>query len=121
MMMVNERLVPSSLKSLIGDNPCEEEVSGGAPNSENVDVCKQKEVIHPQLVLTETSRRSKSSKPTSEHDAFAHVPKDPNCDVCKVTKTVRAQCRRQLDAGNDHALRSNSFCRCHFCRLQHYD
>ena len=40
MMMVNERLVPSRLKSLIGDNPCEEEVSGGAPNSENVDVCK---------------------------------------------------------------------------------
>ena len=40
MMMMNERLVPSRLKSLIGDNPCEEEVSGGAPNSENVDVCK---------------------------------------------------------------------------------
>ena len=35
-MMVNE--LPSRLKSLIGDNPCEEEVSGGAPNSENVDV-----------------------------------------------------------------------------------
>ena len=119
-MIVNE--LPSRLKSLIGDNPCEEEVSGGAPNSENVDVCKWKEVIHTQLVLTETSRRSESSKLMSEHDAFAHVPKDPNCDVCKVTKkTVRAQCRRQLDAGNDRALRGNSFCRCHVCRLQHSD
>ena len=67
-----------------------------------------------QLVLTETSRRSKSSKPTSEHDAFAHVPNDPNGDVCKVTMTARAQCGRQLDARNDRALRSNSFCRCHF-------
>ena len=35
-MMVNE--LPSRLRSLIRYKPVEEEVSGGAPNSENVDV-----------------------------------------------------------------------------------
>ena len=35
-MMVNE--LPSRLRSLILYKPVEEEVSGGAPNSENVDV-----------------------------------------------------------------------------------
>ena len=33
-----------------------------------------------------------------KHNLFAHVPKDPNCEVCKMTKVYRAQCRSQLDA-----------------------
>ena len=121
-MMVNERLVPSRFEILDSlqtrvRKKCHEEL----PTLKMLIFANRKVLIHPRLVLAETSRRSNLSKPTSERDVFAHVPKDPNCDVCKVTKTIRAQCRCQPDARNDRALRDNSFCRCRFCRPQHSD
>ena len=35
---------------------------------------------------------------SSEHSVFAHLPKDPNCEICLKTKTTRAPCRRRANA-----------------------
>ena len=45
------------------------------------------------------AKESKSEKgiigpqPRGNHNVFTHYPKDPNCEVCKMTKTTRARCR----------------------------
>ena len=46
----------------------------------------------PNDVLPEDARnerrRSNICKPTSVHNVFTDFREDPNCDVCKMTKTV---------------------------------
>ena len=57
---------------------------------------KKEEVIHHTLLVAQ--RPKGSNRFASIHDVFAHFPKYPNSEVCKMTKIVRAQCRRQPDA-----------------------
>ena len=40
--------------------------------------------------------RANVSKPTGGQHEFAHFDKDPNSDVCRMTNTTRARCKRTL-------------------------
>ena len=42
------------------------------------------------------NKRANDSKPEGDHNVFTHDPKDPNCDVCGMTKTTRARCKNRL-------------------------
>ena len=69
-------LTPGARSSDILDwlQPFHEGLSGDAPNSENVEVkqdTKKEDIIHPPPVFTEESRKSRSSKPTGEHNVFS--------------------------------------------------
>ena len=85
----------------------EEGLSEDAPNPENVGVSEKGGSHSPCTCLAE--RPKGSNKSASMHDVFAHFPKDPNCEVCKLTKIVRAQCRRQPDERIDHASGAKKF------------
>ena len=63
--------------------------------------------MHPAPVVAQ--RPKGSNRSASMHDVFAHFPKDPKCDVCKLTKIVRAQCRRQPDARIDQVFGAKKF------------
>ena len=54
-------------------------------------------------VLAEMSKRPNTSKPNGKHHVFTHVPKDPNCKLCKLTNTTRAPCRNRPEARRDRA------------------
>ena len=46
----------------------------------------------PQRVNSKISRFIIGSHPKGCHNVSAHCPKDPNCVVCKLTKSARARC-----------------------------
>ena len=56
------------------------------------------------LVFAERSKGPNTSKPTGRHNLFLHVPKDPNCGVCKLMKTTGAPCRNRLETSVDRKL-----------------
>ena len=60
----------------------------------------------------EKSKRPTKRKPTDRHYVSTHFPRDPNCEVCKLTKTTRASCRNRPDARGDRIHLNES-------RLQH--
>ena len=37
-----------------------------------------------------------SFKPKGYHSVFTYSPKDPNCEVCRMTKTTSARCKHRL-------------------------
>ena len=39
--------------------------------------------------------RAKVEPGSCKHSVYAHFPKDPNCDICLMTKITRASCRRR--------------------------
>ena len=39
---------------------------------------------------------------------FTHFPKDPDCEICKITKIARAPCKNRLDARGDRINRSQN-------------
>ena len=44
--------------------------------------------------IANRSRRPHTSKPTGRHKFFfTHFPKNPDCEVCELSKTSRAPCR----------------------------
>ena len=38
------------------------------------------------------TKSANTSKPKGDHHVFTHFPKDPNCEVSRLTKTTRARC-----------------------------
>ena len=50
------------------------------------------------------SKRPNTSMPTGKHNVFTHVPKDPNCAVCKLTKARRAPCRNRPEEKEETAI-----------------
>ena len=61
------------------------------------------------LFIAERSKRSDTSKPTGRHNVFTPFPRDPNCEVCKLTKTTRAPCRNRPDARWDRVHHPQPF------------
>ena len=49
-------------------------------------------------VVTESSKRPNTSKPTGQHNVSTHVPKCPSCEVCKLTMTARAPYKNRPEA-----------------------
>ena len=41
--------------------------------------------------------RAKVEPGSGKHSVYTHFPKDPNCDICLVTKMTRVSCRRRAD------------------------
>ena len=41
--------------------------------------------------------RAKVEPGSGKHSEFTHFPKDPNCDICLMTKMTRVSCRRRAD------------------------
>ena len=39
--------------------------------------------------------RAKVEPGSGKHSVISHFPKDPNCDICLMTKIKRASCRRR--------------------------
>ena len=54
-------------------------------------------------LIPEKPKRPITSKPTGKHHVFTHFPKDPNCGVCKLTKTTRATSRTGPAARGDRS------------------
>ena len=50
-----------------------------------------------------------NSKPQGDHNVFTHCAKNPNCDVCRVTKTSRARCKNRPLKRSDAISRLSSF------------
>ena len=42
--------------------------------------------------------RAKVEAGSGKHSVYTHFPKDPNCDICLLTKITRASCRRRANA-----------------------
>ena len=98
-------LAPGVESSDIPDllQPFEEGPPGDAPISENVEVreCfKKNEVVYPPSVLSEGSKRLRSSKPTSKHDLVTHFVEESNCEVSKWTKIIGAQLSESTSCQN---------------------
>ena len=54
------------------------------------------------LVFTERSKRPTHNQANWQAQCFStHFPEDPNCKVCKLTKTTRAPCRNRSEARGD--------------------
>ena len=49
------------------------------------------------------------SQPRGNHNVFTHIPKDPNCEVCKKTKSTRARCRIKPEKRVDGIALSTKF------------
>ena len=47
------------------------------------------------------ARKKPNAKPTSKHTVFCHFPKDPKCDVCKMTQAVRARRQQRPERRTD--------------------
>ena len=52
-------------------------------------------------VVPSDQRRSNVYVPPSEHGVFTRVLEDPNCEICKVTKTTRARCKTKPEKRAD--------------------
>ena len=74
--------------------------------------------------------KADTSKPTGRHNVSTYFPKDPNCEVCKLTKATRAPCRNRPEAREDRFRLPQKKLRCYSggsersheeneCRLQH--
>ena len=61
------------------------------------------------LFIADTSRRPNRKKPTGRHNVSAHLPKDPDCEVCKFTHTTRAPCRNRPEARKYRVHHSQTF------------
>ena len=61
------------------------------------------------LLIAERSKRPNRSKPTGRHNVLTHFLKDPNCEVCMLTKTTRAPCRHRLEARGDRTHLPHDF------------
>ena len=48
-------------------------------------------------LLAQTS----NAKATSKRNLFTHMPKDPNCESCKMTNTLRAKFQKRLEMRRD--------------------
>ena len=42
-----------------------------------------------------------NAKPTSRHNPFTHLPRDPNCEICKMIKTMCARSQKRPDMRTD--------------------
>ena len=51
------------------------------------------------LVFADRSKRPITRKLTGRHNAFTLFLKDPNCEVCELTRTTGAPCRNRPEAG----------------------
>ena len=88
---------PPELHDVVVDQPAVEP-KGKTPDDMRV---RSQEESSDLLVFAERSKRRTTRKPTGRHNVFTHVPADPNCEVCKLTKTSRAPCRNRSEARGD--------------------
>ena len=47
---------------------------------------------------TESKKGVVGSRPRGNHNVFTHFPKDPNCEVCKMTKNNTSQVLKKTKA-----------------------
>ena len=53
------------------------------------------------VVARKKKRKNIISSPCSTHNLFTHFPKDPECEICQMTKTSRARCSNNPDPRPD--------------------
>ena len=60
-------------------------------------------------LFAEKSKRPTTSKSTGKHNVFTLVPKDPDCEVWKITKTTRAPFTKRQDERRDRIQLPQNF------------
>ena len=85
-------------EGLSGESPRLTQCRGGT--TDDMRVSSEEESTNLPFVA-DRAKRPNTSKPTGRHSIFAHFPKGPNSEVCKITETTRTPCRNRLGARGD--------------------
>ena len=107
--MVNERLVPSRFEILDAlQTRVRKKYQEELPTQKMLICANRRSSLTPNL-FSQKHPRDQNRASLRVNMTYSHMFRMMRIATCKVTKTVRTQCRRQVDVRNDRALRGNSF------------